>query len=322
VPKRRVFLDTDIGSDTDDAIALAYVLCQPDCDLLGVTTVGPESPRRAEIVDAICCHTGRPDVPIAAGAERPLFVNHYWKDHHLNQAVILERWPARRTYESNRAVGLLSRVIREHPREVALVTVGQLTNAALLAATDPEAFGLLESVWIMGGRFNYPPGKPEGECNIILDPTAAGLIFQVSFALDGRTIREGLPAIHVAGLDVTRGLSLTPEETTRLLADERLAPVLACCRCRWARAKSPGQGLHDPFTASLVFRDDFCRFERGRIGITLHDHNLKRGFKLDGDAMTGATYFEPSDNGPHYVARQRDREAFLKHLWEVLGGRE
>ena len=37
-----VILDTDIGSDIDDAVALAYLLKQPRCELLGITTPSPE----------------------------------------------------------------------------------------------------------------------------------------------------------------------------------------------------------------------------------------------------------------------------------------
>ncbi len=36
---KRIILDTDIGTDIDDALCLAYLLAQPRCDLLGITTV-------------------------------------------------------------------------------------------------------------------------------------------------------------------------------------------------------------------------------------------------------------------------------------------
>ena len=42
-----VLFDTDIGSDIDDAVALAYLLAQPRCELLGVTTVTGEPTIRA-----------------------------------------------------------------------------------------------------------------------------------------------------------------------------------------------------------------------------------------------------------------------------------
>ena len=40
---KKILLDTDIGSDIDDAICLAYLLKEPQCELLGITTVCGES---------------------------------------------------------------------------------------------------------------------------------------------------------------------------------------------------------------------------------------------------------------------------------------
>ena len=38
----KVLLDTDIGTDIDDAVCLTYLLNQPQCELLGITTVTGE----------------------------------------------------------------------------------------------------------------------------------------------------------------------------------------------------------------------------------------------------------------------------------------
>ena len=54
-----LLLDTDIGSDIDDALCLAYLLAQKRCELLGVTTVSGEATRRAMLADAICQAAGR-----------------------------------------------------------------------------------------------------------------------------------------------------------------------------------------------------------------------------------------------------------------------
>ncbi len=35
----KLLLDTDIGGDIDDALCLAYLLAQPACELLGITTL-------------------------------------------------------------------------------------------------------------------------------------------------------------------------------------------------------------------------------------------------------------------------------------------
>ncbi len=318
--QRKVFLDTDIGTDSDDAVALAYQLCQEQIDLLGVSTVGMDSGDRARIADAICDHLGQPEVPIAAGADRPLFPNPYWTDHHVDQKRILERWPARCSYAPNNALELMQKTILENPEEVALVTVGPLTNAALLAATAPEVFALLDSVWVMGGIFDYDPAQPELECNIILDPVAAGNVFHASYELDDSTRRAGFPPIHVVSLDTTRGLSLSAEEANEALGGEHLAPVLACNASRNEITESGGQGMHDPFTSMLTVRDDLCEFETGRVGITLIDRRPGCDVAFGGDERLGVTYFEPDENGPHYLAQREDREKVVEHLISTLQG--
>src|SRR5690349_8366113 len=67
-----VLFDTDIGSNIDDALALAYLLRQPKCSLLGITTVSGPVERRGLCAAAVCAAAGRKDVPIHCGASSPL----------------------------------------------------------------------------------------------------------------------------------------------------------------------------------------------------------------------------------------------------------
>src|SRR4051794_18365684 len=67
-----VLFDTDIGSNIDDALALAYLLRQPKCQLLGITTVSGPVERRGACAAAVCVAAGRTDVPIHCGASSPL----------------------------------------------------------------------------------------------------------------------------------------------------------------------------------------------------------------------------------------------------------
>src|SRR5260370_378469 len=64
-------LDTDIGGDIDDALCLAYLLAQPACELLGITTVTGEAEKRAMLASALCKVAGK-HVPIFPGVEYPL----------------------------------------------------------------------------------------------------------------------------------------------------------------------------------------------------------------------------------------------------------
>ena len=53
-----ILLDTDIGSDIDDTIALAYLLARPDCELVGITTVSGDVRKRAAVADYVCRSAG------------------------------------------------------------------------------------------------------------------------------------------------------------------------------------------------------------------------------------------------------------------------
>lgn len=55
----KILLDTDIGSDIDDALCLAYLLAKPECELLGITTVSGEADKRAMMASAMCKIAGK-----------------------------------------------------------------------------------------------------------------------------------------------------------------------------------------------------------------------------------------------------------------------
>src|SRR6185503_18785408 len=67
----KIILDTDIGSDIDDAVCLAYLLAQPECELLGITTVSGEPVQRAMIASALCTLAARARVPARPGDRVP-----------------------------------------------------------------------------------------------------------------------------------------------------------------------------------------------------------------------------------------------------------
>ena len=157
--KTKVLLDTDIGSDIDDAVALAYLLAQPKCDLVGITTVTGQPEVRAAMCSAICQVVGR-DVPIYPGAPGPLLFPQ--RQAEVPQAVALPKWKHRTDFPRGEAISFMRKVIRDNPGEVVLLTIGPLTNIGLLFTADPELPALLKSLVLMCGVFsnklvNLPP---------------------------------------------------------------------------------------------------------------------------------------------------------------------
>ena len=107
----KVLLDTDIGGDIDDAICLAYLLKEPQCNLLGITTVCGEPERRAAVADAICRAAGR-SVPIVAGTDKTLQPVPVYPTP--EGAYALEHWP-HKNFEAGDAPSFLYEKIRQNP---------------------------------------------------------------------------------------------------------------------------------------------------------------------------------------------------------------
>src|SRR5215218_6928943 len=96
ITKTKVLLDTDIDitGDIDDVMCLAYLLAQPACELLGITTVSWATDKRAMVASALCKAAGR-RVPILPGAEMPLVVSLPAVEARQPYAIersVLDRW--------------------------------------------------------------------------------------------------------------------------------------------------------------------------------------------------------------------------------------
>src|SRR5688572_21708164 len=121
----KLLLDTDIGSDIDDAVCLSYLLHQPRCDLLGVTTVTGTTPQRAALAEVLCQRAGK-KVTIHAGSPGPLLTGPGQREVPHYEAI--GNRPYRRDYPPHSAVEFLKQTIRAHPHEVTLLAIGPMTN--------------------------------------------------------------------------------------------------------------------------------------------------------------------------------------------------
>ena len=293
-----LLLDTDIGSDIDDAVALAYLLRQPRCELLGITTVSGEPDKRAALADAVLRASGHSDVPVHVGLGAPLLAAplQVRADH----AEALAGVPHRTFGPENTAVDFLRETIRRRPGEITLLAVGPLTNLGVLFALDPELPALLKQLVLMGGVY-YGRGYDgsNAEWNIRNDPHAAAIVF-----------RAPVPRLVAVGLDVTTQCRLASGDVrTRFTqAGPPLDLVLAMAEV-WFR-HSPQITFHDPLAAALIFQPELCTLERQRIEVEL---TSPRG--------QGQTYFDDAaPDKPHEIAVAVDPDAFFAYYFGAVGG--
>lgn len=294
-----VLLDTDIGSDIDDAVALAYLLRQPGCELLGVTTVTGEPEKRASLADAVCQAAGRTEVPIHVGTELPrLIAPRQPRAPHTE--ALTDAWPHRTFGKENTAIDFLRRTIHARPGEITLLTIGPLTNIALLFALDPEIPGLLKQMVMMGGW--YYTRSAEGhvsEWNILCDPHAAARVFATP-----------LPKLTAVGIDVTNLCKLDADTCRQRFtaAGGPLAPVAAMAEV-WFR-HSPVITFHDPLAAALIFEPTLCTTEPRHVEVEL----------VSPRAQGQTLIAHEKETKPHHLAKTVDPEAFFQHYFATVGG--
>ncbi|MCU0511197.1 MAG: nucleoside hydrolase [Anaerolineae bacterium] len=286
---QKILLDTDIGYDIDDAVCLAYLLMQPQCDLLGITTVTGEAENRARIASALCQAAGR-DVPIFPGAEEPLIIPQ--RQVAAPQAQALEDLPHQHYFPLGEAVLFLRDTIRSHPGEITLLAIGPLTNIALLFAIDPQIPMLLKSLVMMGGAFRTR--TPYVEWNMSLDPHAAAMVY-----------RTELPQHRTVGLNVTGVVGMPAAQVRRHFQRGLLATVLKLAEVYFTQRDDII--FHDPLAAATLFDERLCTFDCGTVSVEVNHPEL-----------AGLTYWQPDRFGRHEVATQVQPRRFFEHYLGVF----
>jgi inosine-uridine nucleoside N-ribohydrolase len=296
--KEKILLDTDIGNDIDDSVALAYLLRQPACELLGITTVSGEPLVRAKLASALCKSAGRDDIPIYPGVESPLCTPQKQAAAGKVQTDKLAGWPHETKFPEGEAIEFMRRTVRAHPHEVTLLCIGPMTNAALLFAVDAEIPKLLKRLVLMCGTFTYRyKGEPcLSEWNARCDPAATAMVYNA-------------PVSHIVsvGLDVTSDVVMGREEVLARYDRGILKTVLDFSGILEGNRNEIV--YHDPLAAAVIFDRGICRFKRGNVDAEYRNERLE-----------GLTYFQPDENGKNEVALEVDRERFFEHYFSILEG--
>ena len=71
----RIILDTDIGTDVDDVMAVALAVLSPELKVEGITTVYGDVDLRSRMVVKVLQLLGRSDIPVMAGSRDVLLRN-------------------------------------------------------------------------------------------------------------------------------------------------------------------------------------------------------------------------------------------------------
>jgi len=203
-----VIIDTDPG--IDDAQAIAFALAHPEINLLGLTSVFGNATIDITTNNALGLLElfGRPDVPVAQGADRPLVQERLASPDfvHGKDGLGNTNMPKLdRQAIDERAAEFIVRMVNAQPGEVTLVAIGPLTNIAHAVVLDPSLPSKTKELVIMGGTVDEPGNvSPVAEANFLGDPHAADIV-----------LAHDWPAT-IMGLDVTHKILLRDQDFVKL----------------------------------------------------------------------------------------------------------
>jgi len=339
-----LFLDCDPG--IDDALALGWLFCQEDVEILGLAASGGNVSTEQVLRNTLGWLelAGRTDLSVHRGAEHPLAgVSEYAEETHGDTGAGYAQLPAGgMTADELPAAQAWVRAAHAHPGELIGVLTGPATNLALALQLEPRLPQLIKRLFIMGGAFNYRGNtRPTTEWNVSYDPEATKAV------IDAFGESSHLPVI--GPIEATEAVALSPERLAQML-EGPAAPQWAAWMTQLAAAlkfyfefhESDGHGylahVHDPYvTAAAVLwareqqssvapagetQDSPARRADGIIPWALKTEKTAVDVELIGTLTRGETVAdwlgrwgrEPNAE----IIRSLDAEAFLNHLTTTL----
>jgi purine nucleosidase len=307
---RKIIIDTDPGQD--DAVAILLALASPEeIEVLGIVAVAgnvglAQSAKNALKVVEL---SGRTDVPVHAGCERPLQRELVTAEHvHGPTGLDGPDLPEPSiTLEDKRGVDFIIETLRAHePGTVTLCTLGPLTNIATALAKAPDITARIHEIVMMAGAY-FEVGNitPTAEFNVYVDPEAAHAV-----------LTSGIP-VTMMPLDVTHKVLCMKHRLEALAgignkAGKAVSEMLAFSQnFDLEKYGAEGAPLHDPCVIAWLLKPEL--FEGRHINVSIETTSeLTLG-------MTVADYWRVTDRPPnvHYV-RSADDEGFYALLTDRL----
>jgi len=244
---KKIIFDTDPG--TDDALALMLALNSPELDVRAITVVPGNVTASQGLENALrmVSLANRCDIPVAAGAQHPLFQKlvtaEFW--HGKNGLANVELPPSKCKVDSHFGPDLIIQMVHAAPHEITLVPVGPLTNIALAVSKDPSIVPLVKEVIIMGGSISGGNVNAAAEANIFNDPEAAQIVFQAGWPLT------------MVGLDVGDKTLLSKKYLDQLSQTHGPVNDFICTIGKYlldlsARFGSGGTPMYDPLAVGVA----------------------------------------------------------------------
>jgi len=289
--KQKILFDFDLGSDIDDAYALALVLASPELDLVGLTLDHGMTDKRAQIACKMLYETGNEHIPVAVGRPTPHQVG---KDKEIGvyqkQFYWAEGFDRLKPIDTP-AIDFIKQMLDRYPGEIVLITTGPVPNMADLVNKYPGVLQKAKAIYSMFGSFYMGYGRdpiPSAEWNVAADVNSAKVFVQAG------------AEITYAGLDITTFVTLDEKSRHKLLMRQSpLTDALCGLYTLWG-LETPV--LYDAVAVAMLLWPELFTTRPAHVRV------------LDG----GWTVIDEGKPANGRVGLHIDREEFLKRFMERL----
>lgn len=300
MPKRqKVILDTDIGDDIDDAMALALICACQELELVGVTTVFGNVKARARQARTVLAKCGDKfrNIPVAVGcgasmASRPIHnIDFYLRDVLPNQDGTCMPESELPPVADEHAVNFLIRTIMDGDGTIVPILIGAMTNFAAAMVLERRILKKIPKIVVMAAEFRHHMA----EWNIKCDPEAAHLVYTCGIPIDSTTW-------YIGDKVTFRDSDLTRLHAMHTPIAQNLSAAIKAWQASGHIATTPMPHLYDPMAVATMMKPDLVTWKTGTVKVD-----------LSGDSTYGFTTFKEDPNGIHRVAWEADREICLDY---------
>ena len=299
--REKVLFDCDIGSDIDDAYAMALLLASPEIELVGITVGHARTPDRALLALRMLYETGLDHIPVYVGRETALVTLRDGEPHdEFKQAPYNRQFHWGRGFdeiepESQPAAEFIVETLGANPGEITLLTVGPVTNIGDALLLDPNVLKNAKRVVSMYGsiRSGYEGGEAQREWNVLADASS-------SMRFDAAVQAGGTDVVYIP-LDVTDHVRLDAERRLHLFM--RGTPITDAVTSLYSLWRDEERGqttprLFDAVAVGFLLWPDLFGLEHGRV--TVDERSM--------------TLFEPGAEPSSTVALEIDAAAFIERM--------
>ncbi len=297
---QKIIIDADPG--IGDALAILVALADPSVDVIGLTAVagavsGIQATRNLQYLIGLADplrhpRVGQSDVSVSSADMTPAGVPH---QQALNGRFGLgELDPLVPDLHNRReSAKLIVDLVREHPQDVRVITLGPLTNVAMALELDPDLPLLMNGLICLGGAIQQCGDvTATSEFNIWSDPQAA------------RAVMKSPVGKIIVPLNVSQGPGLSFDDIDRLSGLIPSTPIgemitaLMQFSVRANRQQTPREEMSLPAVVALSVAARTAKFAAERVvldveaageistGMTIVDQRPCRSSQTNAEIVT------------------------------------